>query len=221
MKKTQPNANSRRPALRRIATVLLTLTAIGGGLFTWGSHRPIARLASSACKGSKDVQKRILITYASRAGSTGEIAKSISEAFCSQGFDAQVLPVSSVTSLDGYHAVVLGSAVRCGAWLPEMNSFIDSHKVNLSRIPVALFTTHMQALNDTEQSRTQRANYSKLARETLKPRTEAFFAGKIDPATLSFFERMAVKMVKSEIGDKRDWLAIRRWAQETSALLNA
>ena len=46
----------------------------------------------------------------------------------------------------------------------------------------------------------------------VNPRDEVFFAAKVDPTTLSFFERMAVKLVKSPVGDKRDWDRIRRWA---------
>ena len=44
------------------------------------------------------------------------------------------------------------------------------------------------------------------------PRDEVFFAGKVDPLTLSISARMAVKLVKSPVGDKRDWDRIRRWA---------
>jgi len=38
-----------------------------------------------------------------------------------------------------------------------------------------------------------------------------YFAGKTDPARLSFVERTALKLVKSPIGDFRDWDAIRVW----------
>ena len=41
---------------------------------------------------------------------------------------------------------------------------------------------------------------------------DSYIAGKVDLARLSFFERMAVKLVKSPVGDKRDWDRIRQWA---------
>lgn len=56
-------------------------------------------------------------------------------------------------------------------------------------------------------------------RDLVTPRDEAFFAGKVDPATLSCFERWAVKMVKSPVGDKRDWRSIRAWADGLGARL--
>ena len=69
----------------------------------------------------------------------------------------------------------------------------------------------MQALGDDATSQDTRAGYTKAIRAVVTPRDEVFFAGKVDPATLSFFERMAVKLVKSPVGDKRDWDRIRRW----------
>lgn len=98
--------------------------------------------------------KKALVVYATRAGSTGEVAQVISERLCAMGFDAEVQPVESVSSLSGFQAVVLGSAVRYGAWLPEMTKFIESQRGALAQLPVAIFTLHMQALGDDRASQT-------------------------------------------------------------------
>lgn len=158
------------------------------------------------------MNKKALVVYATRAASTGEVAQAISERLCANGFDAEVQPVDAVSSLAGFQAVVLGSAIRYSAWLPEMTKFIESRRSELSRLPLAIFTLHMQALGDDAASRDTRAGYTKAVRALVTPRDEVFLAGKLDPATLSFFERVAVKMVKSPLGDKRDWDRIRRWA---------
>ena len=158
------------------------------------------------------MKKKALVVYATRAGSTGEVAQIISERLCALGFDAEVQPVESVSSLSGFQAVVLGSAVRYGAWLPEMTKFIELQHIVLSQLPVAIFTLHMQALGDDAASQTTRAGYTKAVRAVVTPRDEVFFAGRVDLARLSFFERMAVKLVKSPVGDKRDWDRIRQWA---------
>ena len=163
--------------------------------------------------------KKALVVYATRAGSTGEVAQVISERLCAMGFDAEVQPVESVSSLSGFQAVVLGSAVRYGAWLPEMTKFIESQRGALAQLPVAVFTLHMQALGDDTASQIARAGYTKAVRAVVNPRDEVFLAGKVDPLTLSFFERMAVKLVKSPVGDKRDWDRIRRWADGLSESL--
>lgn len=156
--------------------------------------------------------RKVLVAYATRAGSTGEVAQAIGERLCAAGLHADVLPVDRDPPLQGYDSVVLGSAIRYGAWLSEMTSFVTSHRTELARVPLALFTMHMQALGDDTASREARARYTQPVRALVSPRDEAFFAGKVDPTALSFFERLAVKMVKSPVGDKRDWHAVTAWA---------
>ena len=207
-----PIEASRRTALRRIAAGVAGTLAVAAGFVAWAVHRPALSLAQGRCSGGTKVTKKALVVYATRAGSTGEVAQVISERLCAMGFDAEVQPVESVSSLSGFQAVVLGSAVRYGAWLPEMTKFIGSQRGALAQLPVAVFTLHMQALGDDTASRTARAGYTKAVRAVVNPRDEVFFAGKVDPVTLSLFERMAVKLVKSPVGDKRDWDRIRRWA---------
>jgi menaquinone-dependent protoporphyrinogen oxidase len=202
----------RRAALQRIAITLAAFTAAGAGLVSWGLFRPPATILRSACTGGSMNNKRVLVAYATRAGSTAEVAQAVAQRLCAAGFDAEVRPVEDVKSLDGFDAVVLGSAIRYSAWLPEVLKFAASQRIALNALPLAIFTLHMQALDDNPAARETRAKYTQPLRALLTPRDEAFFAGKVDPATLSFFERLAVRMVKSPVGDKRDWGRIRDWA---------
>jgi len=214
-----PSTPPRRIALRRIAIGLAGVAAVAAGFVGWAVRRPAVVLASSRCPGGSTVNVKLLVTYATRAGSTAEVAQAIGERMCSQGFDAELRPVAAVGSLDGYQAVVLGSAVRYGAWLPEMLKFVEAQRTALVALPVAVFTTHIQALDDSQASSTARTGYSQALHKALTPRDEAWFAGKVDPATLSFIERMAVKLVKSPLGDLRDWARIRAWADGLGAKL--
>ena len=43
------------------------------------------------------------------------------------------------------------------------------------------------------------------------------FAGKLDPAKLSFIQRKMTELVKSLVGDFRDWDAIRGWTEYLNA----
>ena len=203
---------SRRTALRRIAAGVAGTLAVAAGFVAWAVHRPALSLAQGRCSGGTKVTKKALVVYATRAGSTGEVAQVVSERLCAMGFDAEVQPVEAVNSLAGFQAVVLGSAVRYGAWLPEMTRFIESRRSELARLPLAIFTLHMQALGDDAASQDTRSGYTKAVRAVVTPRDEVFLAGKVDLARLNFLERMAVKMVKSPVGDKRDWVRIRQWA---------
>jgi len=158
------------------------------------------------------MSKIILVAYATRTGSTAEVADAIARRLCEAGLSAEVRPVAEVSSLEGYSGAVLGSAVRYSAWLPEMTDFLAANRGALAAMPVAFFTMHMLALGDDPAAVANRANYTAKAREEVTPVEEAFFAGEIDPAHLSFVDRFAVKLVKSPIGDRRDWTLIGEWA---------
>ena len=62
---------------------------------------------------------KILVTFASRAGSTAEVAKAIGKALSDSGAQVDVLAMRDVQDLAPYRAVVAGSAIRKKKWLPE------------------------------------------------------------------------------------------------------
>ncbi len=163
------------------------------------------------------MNKRVLVTYATRAGSTVEVAAAIGETLAKRGFAVDVKPVKAKPSLEGYQAVVLGSAVRMGNWLPEMMDYVKQQPA-LGALPTAFFTVHLMNTADDETSRTARAAYTAPVHQLLTPAAEAFFAGKMDYARLSFLDRVIAKAVGSttgaSAGDRRDWNQIRSWAEE-------
>ncbi len=158
------------------------------------------------------MNKRILITYATRAGSTVEIAAAIADAMTLRGFLVDVKPVKENPTLQGYQAVLMGSAIRMGSWLPEALEFIKINQKILNNLPVALFTVHMLNTGDDSVSHAARLAYLNAARPLLNKFDEVFFAGVIDLKKLSILDRLMVRMVKSPTGDLRDWEKIRRWA---------
>jgi menaquinone-dependent protoporphyrinogen oxidase len=196
---------------RKLLAVLagLAAAAAGIGAATW---RPAPELITSACQGDDPMTRKILVAYATRTGSTPEVAKTIGRHLCEAGLSAEARPVGEVTSLEGYSGAVLGSAVRYGAWLPEITDFLSVHRDTLSAMPVAFFTMHMLALGDDPAAMAERAKYTAKPHELVTPIDEVFFEGMIDPARLSFFDRMAVRLVKSPVGDRRDWGRIAAWA---------
>lgn len=160
---------------------------------------------------------RILVAYATRTGSTAEVADAIARRLCQAGFEADVRPVAEVGNLEGYDGAVLGSAIRFAAWLPEMIDFLTAHRDRLAVMPVAFFTMHMLALGDDPGAAVERAKYTARPRSLVEPVEEAFFAGKIDTARLSLFDRLAVRLVKSPVGDRRDWQRIGDWTDTLAA----
>ena len=196
---------------RRFLGGLAGITAAGAGMgaATW---RPAPAMITSACQGDPQMSNKILVAYATRTGSTAEVADAIARRLCDAGLSAEVRPVTEVARLDGYSGAVLGSAVRYSAWLPEMTNFISANRDALSAMPVAFFTMHMLALGDDPAAEAERAKYTAQARGLVTPADEAFFEGMIDPARLSLLDRLAVRLVKSPVGDRRDWDRIAGWA---------
>ncbi|MCL4861386.1 MAG: hypothetical protein KJZ93_18355 [Caldilineaceae bacterium] len=162
---------------------------------------------------------RILVTYATRAGSTGEVAAAIGKALTERGFAVDVTPIEEKPPVDGYQAVLIGSAVRMGQWLPEAVDYIKTYQQALNTLPVALFTVHLSNLGDDDESQKNRNSYLDAVRPLIDPVAEAFFAGKMDFARLSFLDRLIAKLVKAPEQDLRDWSQVRAWAEEVEPML--
>jgi len=153
----------------------------------------------------------ILIAYATRAGSTVEIASAIGQNLSDAGYSVDVKPIKEVAGVVGYAAVILGSAIRMGHWLPEAVRFAETHRTALQAMPVALFTVHMLNSGDDAASVTARRAYLDPVRSLLPGAEEVYFTGCMDFARLSFLDRTIAKMVKAVESDQRDWDAIRGW----------
>lgn len=203
---------SRRDFLKAAGLTLAAAAATCSGLGYAATRTPEIETPELIYGKDNNMNNRILVTYATRAGSTVEVAAAIGETLSARGFAVDVKPVKDQPPLDGYQAVIMGSAIRMGQWLPEAVDFAKTNQQALSQIPVALFTVHIMNLGDDEQSRAARLAYLNPIRPLLKPVNEVFFAGEIDPAKLSFVDRLMGKMVKAPLGDLRDWDNIRNWA---------
>ncbi len=163
--------------------------------------------------------KKILVAYATRAGSTAEIAKVVGETLSAGGAAVDVLPIKDVTDLTGYQAVVLGSAVRYSSLLPEAMKFIEQHRAVLSQRPLAVFAAHILNMGNDETSLQNCHAYLDGVRKLVALRAEACFAGVGDPAKVALFERLLFKAIKPPQGDFRDWQAIRAWAESLQGIL--
>lgn len=154
--------------------------------------------------------KQILVAYASGTGSTGEVAKAIGEVLHDGGATVDIRPANDVEGIDDYNAAVLGSSIRAGRWLPDAVDFLLDFRTALATVPVALFTTCLTMVNNTEESRRTVLAYMEpvLARiPAVKPVGIGLFAGSLDPT----FAQLAPPST-GPYGDYRDWDAIRAWA---------
>ena len=157
--------------------------------------------------------KKILVAYASRAGSTIEIADAIGKTFAAGGAVVDVKSVKDVKDVKIYQAVVLGSAIRKGQILPEVTSFVQANKTELQKLPVAYFIVGMTLRENTEEKRKIANAYLDPLRTMINPVDTGLFAGKMDYSSLDFISKVIVKyFVRVPEGDYRDWTVIKNWA---------
>lgn len=160
------------------------------------------------------MNQKVLVAYASKAGSTAEVAQVIAQELTKRGYMVDLRQAKEVSDLSDYQAVVLGSAVRFSQWLPDALKFVEQNRATLVQMPTAFFAVHLLNAGSDETSRKMRLACLDSARKLVVPTAEAFFMGVGDPKKVSFIEGLIGKMVKSPEGDFRDWDAIRSWAAQ-------
>jgi len=163
---------------------------------------------------------RILIAFATRAGSTAEVAEAIGKALSDSGAAVDVCPVKDIHNLSPYRAIVVGSPIRMGRWLPEALTFLKTHQAELSRMPVACFVTCVTLTNDTVENRRTVDAYLDPVRAILRPVSIGLFAGAMDGSKLSFLDRLMMKATKTPEGDFRKWDEIHLWGESLQTVLN-
>ena len=186
--------------------------------------------------------KRILVAYATMAGSTAEVAKAVGEEIAKSGLQVDVLPASEVSDLKAYDGVVVGGPMIMG-WHRLALRFLKKHRDLLLRIPLAEFVTAMSLtatgetsvegvpvyvdeklpkLPEKEGSLNFRERYARLsnylrpvlqASRPAKPVSIGVFGGRLEYGRLKWWAVLFVMLIiQAPAGDKRNWTAIRSWA---------
>ncbi len=163
----------------------------------------------------------VLVAYGSKYGGTAEIAQQIGKVLTGEGLPAEVRPAGEVANLLPYGAAVVGSAVYAGQWRKEVTAFVRAHAEELARIPVWCFSSGplgagdpVALLHGWRLPKPLEATLQQVA-----PRDIAVFHGVLDMGKLSWPERAIVRLLKSPVGDFRDWEAITSWARSIAAAL--
>ena len=162
----------------------------------------------------------ILVGYATRYGSTQEVAEAVAAALRECGFEVDIQPLREVRTLAGYGAVVLGAPLFMYRWHKDALRFLSRHREALTKRPVAVFALGpTQGSPDGEEWRDARAQLDKeLANfPWFTPVALQMFGGKFDPAKLRF--PLNLFTGKAPASDVRDWTAIRAWAAGLKPIL--
>ncbi len=193
--------------------------------------------------------KKILVAYATFAGSTVEVARAVGEEIAKSDVQVDVLPLSEVKCLDAYDGVVVGGPMIVG-WHRDALRFLKKHRNAFQRVPLAVFVMAMKLtqtddtsvdgvpvyvdenlpkppVKEGELNRRERyarvANYARpilSAVKPFKPVNIAFFGGRLEYGRLRWWAVLFVMLIiQAPAGDRRNWTAIRSWATGLAAAL--
>lgn len=186
--------------------------------------------------------KRVLVAYATMAGSTADVAKVVAEEIARSGAQVEVLPLSEVKDLAAYDGVVVGAPMIMG-WHRAAAGFLKRHRADFQRIPLAVFVTAMSLTQTGESSvdgvpvtvdeklpkppevegrlkfKERYARLSNYIRPILgatrpaRPVSIGLFGGRLEYGRLKWWAVLfAMLIIQAPAGDRRNWAAIRAWA---------
>ncbi|GID32337.1 flavodoxin domain-containing protein [Paractinoplanes brasiliensis] len=150
----------------------------------------------------------VLVAFATRNGSTRQVAEFVGTVLHHAGAEVEVTPAHSVVGpVHGYDLVVLGAPIYSGRWHRDARRFLKHHRDDLSSVPIAVFALGPRHDDEEAWRRSRRQLDRALAAQPwLKPVSVALFGG-ADP----------ISRRTSAREDLRDWSAIGAWARELLA----
>jgi menaquinone-dependent protoporphyrinogen oxidase len=161
----------------------------------------------------------VLVAYATRQGSTQEVAEAVAATLRERGLEVDFSPMREVRALDQYQAVVLGAPLYMFHWHKDAHHFLARHQEALMQRPVAIFALGPLHAEEKEFQEVRKQLDKELAKYPwLTPQAIAIFGGKFDPQKLTFPYNMLPAMKNMPASDVRDWTAIRAWASDLAAL---
>lgn len=192
----------------------------------------------------------ILVTYATMAGSTAEVAQAVGEEISKSGLQVEVLPIQKVDQLKQYAGVVVGAPMIMG-WHRTALGFLRRHRDELQHIPLAIFVMAM-SLTKTDETNIDsvpvsvdeklakppqqagtlsfKERYARLtnylqpiitAARPARPVSIGIFGGRMEYGRLKWWAVLfAMLIIQAQAGDRRNWEAIRSWARGIPAAFN-
>lgn len=186
--------------------------------------------------------KRILVTFATMAGSTAEVAQAVGEEMTKSGLNVEVIPINEVKSLEAYDGVVVGAPMIMG-WHRAAIGFLKKHRDAFRHIPLAVFVMAMSLTQTSETSvdgvpvyidenlpqppkidgsLTFRERYARLssylqpilaATRPVKPMSIGVFGGRLEYGRLKWWAVLfTMLIIRAPAGERRNWPVIRSWA---------
>lgn len=168
----------------------------------------------------------IRVLYASEHHSTREIADRIGKRLRLHGHHVEILALRAAS--DGQWpaqsgALVLGSAVHDGAWLPAAEGFVRNNADRMRDQPTWMFSVGMTAaLPGPLRVLAERMVQPRIAAlvEVVRPRDHRRFSGVIRREHLDRKGALLFRLLGCRYGDHQDGAAIDAWADDIARELD-
>jgi menaquinone-dependent protoporphyrinogen oxidase len=156
----------------------------------------------------------VLVAYATKHGTTREVAESIAATLQQLGLAVEVEAAGRVHDIARYDAVVVGGGLYMGKWHADARHLLKRHRHELAGQRLAVFGMGPDSLEDSKvaDSRNQ-LDRALAATPELEPIAVAIFGGALKPETLRF------PLNRLPGFDAREWDAISGWAEEVAVKL--
>ncbi len=161
---------------------------------------------------------KILVAYATRYGSTQEVARTVAATLGEAGLEVDLQTIRNVHSLDAYQGVVLGAPIYIGKWHEDARRFVKHFRKALTQRAVAVFALGPVSTDENEMLGS-RAQFNKQLMQYpwLMVVAQEMFVGRYAPDRLSPVHHLLSALPASPLhdlpaADNRDWAAIRTWA---------
>ena len=152
----------------------------------------------------------ILVTYATRSGSTEEVAQAVTEVLRTLNLSVDLQSAVHAYSIEQYAAVVICVALYGGHMHKDVRRFLSAHHAALAKLPVALFV--LGPVQNHEKDWTgARQQLDKELRKFpwLTPVAQHIVGGRFDPTRLGFPFNLLPGLRKMPASDVLDWDLIR------------
>lgn len=166
---------------------------------------------------------RVLVGYASRFGSTRDIASRIADAIRAGGSAVDLRAIEDIADVEGYDAIVFGSGVYDGSWTAEATELMRRHAAVLSRKPLWLFSVGSFGDRHPIVGSLMKKEPKEIGEfeQALHPRDYRVFAGVLNLEHWPSWGRLIFKAFGGHHGDNRHWPDIDAWAQEIASALQS
>ena len=157
----------------------------------------------------------VLVAYASKHGTTREVAEFVARTLEQRGLTVEVEEAARVGSIAHYDAVVVGGGLYMGKWHKDARRLLERHRHELSGVRLAVFGMGPDEIAESKVRESRRQlDRSLAATPELEPVAVTVFGGALQPEAWRFpFSRLPAF-------DARDWDEIEEWAEEVAASIS-